>query len=71
MQAYRAIAALSAITTAQQDQLAAMRERLDAMREMILALEHTQENPIVVDEESCVCASCYTLANHPRTVPKF
>ena len=26
-------------------------ERLDAMREMILALEHTQANPIVVDDE--------------------
>ena len=24
---------------------------MDAMREMILALEHTQENPIVVDNE--------------------
>ena len=24
---------------------------MDAMREMILALEHMQENPIVVDEE--------------------
>ena len=29
-----------------------MEERLDVMREMILALEHTRENPIVVDEES-------------------
>ena len=55
----RAIAALSTITTTQRDQLITMRERmvraeerLDAMREMILALEHTQENPIVVDEES-------------------
>ena len=28
-----------------------MEERMDAMREMILALEHTQENPIIVDEE--------------------
>ena len=27
-------------------------ERMDAMREMILALEHTRENPIVVDEET-------------------
>ena len=43
----------------QQDQLVAMRERvvqaeerLDAMREMILALENMQENPIVVDEDS-------------------
>ena len=51
--------ALSTITTAQQDQLAALGERavqaeesLDAMREMILALEHTWDNPIVVDKES-------------------
>ena len=47
------------ITTAQQDQLAAMRdrvthaeERMDVMREMLLALEHTQENPIMVDKET-------------------
>ena len=53
-----AIAALSTITTAQQDQVAVMRERmiraeerLDAMREMILVLEHLQENPIMVDDE--------------------
>ena len=52
VQVCRAIAALSTITTAQQDQLAAMRERMDAMREMILILEHMQENPIMVDEES-------------------
>ena len=25
---------------------------MDAMREMLLALEHTQENPIMVDKES-------------------
>ena len=59
--AYRAIAALSTIMTAQQDQVAVMRERmiqakerLDAMREMILALEHTQANPIVIDDEGMV-----------------
>ena len=28
-----------------------MEECMDAMREMILALEHTQENPIVVEGE--------------------
>ena len=28
-----------------------MEEQMDAMREMILALEHMQENPIVVEEE--------------------
>ena len=59
VQACRAIMVLSTITMVQQDQLVAMRERvvqveerLDTMREMILVLEHTQENPIVVDEES-------------------
>ena len=62
--ACRAIMALSTIMTAQQDQLTAMRERmvqaeecLDAMREMILALEHTQENPIVVDDEEMVVSN--------------
>ena len=52
VRACRAIAALSTITMAQQDQLAAMRERmvqaeecLDTMREMILVLEHTGEPP--------------------------
>ena len=59
VRACRAITALSTITMVQQDQLAAMRERLvqaeermDVMREMILALEHTWENPIMVDNES-------------------
>ena len=57
----RAITTLSTITTAQQDQLADMREqmvqaeeRLDAMWEMILALEHMQQNPIVVEDEETV-----------------
>ena len=27
-------------------------ERIDAMREMILALEHTRDNPIAVDDDS-------------------
>ena len=42
----------------QQEQVTALRarvaqaeERMDVMQEMLLALEHTQENPIVVDEE--------------------
>ena len=61
VQACRAIAALSTITMAQQEQVMALRarvaraeERMDAMREMILALEHTQENPIMVDDEGTV-----------------
>ena len=47
-----AIVALTAITTDQQAQLVRVEERMDAMREMILALEHTWENPIVVEDES-------------------
>ena len=36
---------------AQQAKIRSMDERMDAMWEMILVLEHTQANPIVVDEE--------------------
>ena len=32
---------------------------MDAMREMILALEHMQANPIVVDGEETVVSDCY------------
>ena len=39
---------------AQQNKIRAMEERMDAMREMILGLEHTAANPIVVDEEETV-----------------
>ena len=49
-----AITALTAITTDQQARLVRAEERMDAMREMILALEHTQDNPIVVDDDSDV-----------------
>ena len=42
-----AIAALTAITTDQQAQLVRAEERMDAMREMILALEHMWNNPII------------------------
>ena len=58
-------------------------DSMDAMREMILGLEHTAANPIVVDEEEtmvaedgskeveiCERASCYARANLPGTVPK-
>ena len=58
VRAYRAITALSTITMVQQEEVTALRvrvtqaeERIDVMWEMILALEHTQENPIVVDDE--------------------
>ena len=39
---------------AQQHKIRVMDKRMDAMWEMILALEHTQVNPIVVDEETAV-----------------
>ena len=39
---------------AQQNKIRAMEERMDAMREMILGLEHTAANPIVLDEEETV-----------------
>ena len=58
VQVCRAIMVLSTIMTVQQDQVTALRarvvqaeERLDVMQEMILALEHIQENPIVVDDD--------------------
>ena len=41
---------------AQQSKIRAMEERMDAMREMILGLEHTAANPIVVDEEETAVA---------------
>ena len=39
---------------AQQNKIRVMEEHMDAMREMILALEHMRENPAVVDEEEMV-----------------
>ena len=49
-----ALGQLATVVLAQQGKILVMEERMDAMREMILALEHTQENPIVVDEEETV-----------------
>ena len=46
------MANLAAVAMAQQQKIREAEERMDAMREMILALEHSQENPIMVDEES-------------------
>ena len=45
---------LATCVLAQQNKIRAMEERMDAMREMILALEHTAANLIVVDEEETV-----------------
>ena len=42
---------LATAVLAQQAKIRSMDKRMDAMREMILALEHTQANPIVVDKE--------------------
>ena len=36
---------------AQQAKIRLMDKRMDTMREMILVLEHTQANPIIMDEE--------------------
>ena len=47
----RALGQLATVVLAQQGKIRAMEERMDAMREMILALEHMQENHIVVDKE--------------------
>ena len=45
---------LATCILAQQNKIRAMEERMDAMREMILGLEHMAVNPIVVDEEDTV-----------------
>ena len=48
---------LSQLTTAvlaQQAKIRSMDERMDTMQEMILALEHTQANPFVVEDEAMV-----------------
>ena len=41
---------------AQQSKIRAMEERMDAMQEMILGLEHTAANPIMIDEEEMAMA---------------
>ena len=51
--AARGLGQLATCVLAQQQKIRAM-ERMDAMREMILALEHSAANPIVVDEEETV-----------------
>ena len=52
--AARGLGQLATCVLAQQNKIQAMEERMDAMREMILGLEHTAANPIVVDEEETV-----------------
>ena len=50
----RVLGQLATAVLAQQGKIRAMEEWMDTMREMILVLEHTQENPIMVDEEETV-----------------
>ena len=47
----RGLGQLATCVLAQQAKIRPMEEQMDVMREMILTLEHMQENPIVVDEE--------------------
>ena len=47
---------LATCVLTQQNKIRAMEERMDAMREMILGLEYTVANPIVVDEEEMAVA---------------
>ena len=53
-QAARGLGQLATCVLVQQNKIRVMEERMDAMREMILALEHMAANPIVVDEEETV-----------------
>ena len=50
-QTARGLGQLATCVLAQQNKIRAMEERMDAMREMILGLEHTVANPIVVDDK--------------------
>ena len=52
--AARGLGQLATCVLAQQNKIRVMEERMDAMREMILGLEHTAANPIVVNEEATV-----------------
>ena len=52
--AARRLGQLATCVLAQQNKIRAMEERMDAMREMILGLEHMVANPIVVDEDETV-----------------
>ena len=49
--AARGLGQLATCVLAQQNKIQAMEEHMDTMREMILRLEHTAANPIVVNEE--------------------
>ena len=47
---------LATCVLAQQNKIRVMEECMDAMREMILGLEHTAANPIIVDDEETAVA---------------
>ena len=53
-QVVRGLGQLAMAVLAQQAKIRSMDKRMDVMREMILALEHMQANPIMVDEETAV-----------------
>ena len=52
--AARGLGQLATCVLAQQNKIRVMEERMDTMREMILGLEHTAANPIIVNEEETV-----------------
>ena len=54
--AARGLGQLATCVLAQQNKIRAMEECMDAMREMILGLEHMAANPIVVDNEEMAVA---------------
>ena len=47
-----ALTNLATVAVAQQGKIRKLEERMDTMREMFLVLEHTQENPIEVEDKS-------------------
>ena len=53
-QAAQGLGQLATCVLAQQNKIRAIEERMDVMREMILGLEHTVANLIMVDEEETV-----------------
>ena len=48
---------LATVVLAQQAKIRSMEERMDAMWEMILTLEHMRANPLVVDDEGTVVST--------------
>ena len=48
----QAIAALTMVTSAQQEKICGAEETIGLLRERVLTLEHMQDNPIIVDDDS-------------------